>query len=156
MPKTNPQLSMDMANLLSQSLAKETNEIALSALIDSFMTHQTVGLQNNIPMDEKSLKLVNSGLIDKRSRVRTAWAVAVSDVVWNIKYSSTSGSAVLSFSKYIAKNLLHTFKESTSNPLQALQNGTITSAYAISAASLGRWLGWGDDQLGKPFVFYKF
>ena len=90
MPKTDPQLSMDMANLLSQSLAKETNEIALSALIDSFMTHQTVGLQNNIPMDEKSLKLVNSGLIDKRSRVRTAWAVAVSEVVWNLKYSSIS------------------------------------------------------------------
>jgi hypothetical protein len=106
-------------------------------------------------MDEKSLRLVNSGLVDKRSRVKTAWALAISDLIWNITSSSTPAAAILTFTKYIAKNLLQIFKESTNNPLQALQNGTISSVYAIGAVSLGRWLTWGDDQIGTSISFSK-
>ena len=155
LPTTDPHLSTDIANLLAQSMAKETNDIATSALIDSFLVHQSVGLRNDIPMDEKSLRLVNSGLVDKRSRVKTAWALAISDLIWNITSSSTPAAAILTFTKYIAKNLLQIFKESTNNPLQALQNGTISSVYAIGAVSLGRWLTWGDDQIGTSISFSK-
>ena len=156
LPKTNPELSVAVAILLSQTLVKETNEMAISALIDAFMAHQGVALQHNTPMDEKSLKLVNLGLVDKRSRVRTSWALAVSEVIWNITDSSAVKPSILAFSQHIAKNLMQIFKDSTSNPLQAVQNGTISSAYAISATSLGRWLAWGDDQLGKSCLFCTF
>jgi hypothetical protein len=150
MPKLNPQLCLDIANLVIQMLAKETNEMAISALIDAFMSHQSITLQNDIPMDEKSLKIVTSGVVDKRSRVRCSWAVAVSDAIWSHTDSSKPSSAMVAFSKAVAKDLLNTVKEYTSNPLQALQNGTISAAYAICAVSLGRWLSWGDNQLGKP------
>lgn len=149
MPKLSSQLSQDIANLVTQMLAKETNEIAISALIDAFMSHQSVNLKHDVAMDGKSSKLVNSGLVDKRSRVKYSWAVAVSEAIWNNTEHSKPNSAMVAFSKSVAKDLLHVLKESTSNPLQALQSGIISAAYAISAVGLGRWLSWGDNQLGK-------
>ena len=149
MPKLSPQLSLDIVNRVTQMLAKETNEIAISALIDAFMSHQPVNLKHDVAMDEKSLKLVNSGLVDKRSRVKCSWAVAVSKAIWNNTEHSKPNSAMVAFSKSVAKDLLHMLKEYTSNPLQALQSGNISAAYAIVAVGLGRWLSWGDNQLGK-------
>ena len=105
-------------------------------------------MRHNIPMDEKTLKLVSAGLTDKRSKIKSAWAVAVSRMLWD--FGLPEGSPpILSFSKSIAKCLANVFNDVTSNAIQASQNGTIVSGYAISAAALGPWLDWQDRQIGN-------
>jgi Generalcontrol nonderepressible 1 (Gcn1) N-terminal len=127
--------------------AKETNDAATSALTDAFTAHQAILLANDVSIDEKTQKLVISGLTDKRSKIKAVWAVAVSEIIWEVDLSSVNPSSI-AFSKSIAKHLFSIFNEVTSNAVQSSQNGTITAAYAISAAALGRWLEWQDSQLG--------
>jgi hypothetical protein len=127
---------------------KETNEIAISALVDGLMAHQGVLLENDSAVDDKVSKLVTSGLTDKRSKIKSGWAVAVSGVIWNIEQNPVN-SSVIKFSNSIAKNMFNAFNEAASNAVQASQNGTIITGYAVSAAALGRWLGWQEDQLSR-------
>lgn len=125
--------------------AKETNDSAASALIDALLAHEGVLLRNDTPVDENLSKLMASGLTDKRSKIKAAWAVAISGVIWGV---SIVNPASIAFSKTIAKNLFVVFSEIASNAVQASQTGTITAGYAISAATLGRWLDWQDPHLG--------
>jgi Generalcontrol nonderepressible 1 (Gcn1) N-terminal len=126
--------------------AKETNDAAISAFIDTLMAHQGVLLGNYSTMDGKISKLISSGLKDKRSKIKSGWALAISEIMWNV---SQVNPALIAFSKEIAKDLFTMLNEVASNAVQASQNGTIIAGYAISAATLGRWLEWQDAQLGN-------
>jgi hypothetical protein len=152
LPKTSTHLSALISQSLTPLLAKETNEIAISALVDGLMAHQGVLLQNDSAVDDKVSKLVSSGLTDKRSKIKSSWAVAISGVIWDIQQSPVN-SSLIKFSKTIAKNMFNAFNEAASNAVQASQNGTIISGYAVSAAVLRRWLRWQEDQLGRlPYI----
>lgn len=131
--------------------AKETNESAISALVDALITHQGNLVKNDIPVEDKITKLVCSGLIDKRSKFKSGWAVSISEMIWNI---SKVNPAAIAFSKAVAKNFFTLFNDIASNSIQASQNGTIIAGYAISAITLGKWLEWQESQLSisfKPF-----
>ena len=117
------------------------------------MSHEDLLLRRDIPVDDKLLKLVTSGLSDKRIRVKAAWAVATSEIIWHFDEVSDVTSSLSVFLKTVAKNLFDIFNEVANNPVQASQNGTLISAYAISAASLGRWIDWQDRGLGTfPYL----
>lgn len=148
LPKNSTHLSTYIAQSLTPLFAKETNEMALSALIDCLMAHEGLLLENDSALDEKVSKLVTSGLTDKRGKIKSSWAVAVSSVIWNVDQLPVN-SSMIKFSNSIAKNIFNIFNEGASNAVQASQNGTIISGYAVSAATLGRWLNWQDDQLGR-------
>jgi hypothetical protein len=128
--------------------AKETNELAISALIDALMAHQAVLLQNDTAPEDKISKLISSGLTDKRAKIKSGWAVASSGIIWGTNNNAEVTSALITFSKSISKSIFLIFNEVASNPAQASQSGNITAGYAISAASLGRWLQWQNPQLG--------
>jgi hypothetical protein len=152
LPKTSTRLSTFILQSLTPLLAKETNEIAISALVDGLMAHQGVLLQNDSAVDDKVSKLVSSGLTDKRSKIKSSWAVAISGVIWDIQQNPVN-SSVIKFSNTIARNMFNAFNEAASNAVQASQNGTIVSGYAVSAAVLRRWLSWQEDQLGRlPYI----
>ena len=142
--KTTHTISPYIVQSIQPLFAKETNDSAISALIDALMTHLGVLLKNDTPVDDKITKLISSGLTDKRSKIKAGWAVAVSGIIWD---TSQVNPASMSFSKVIAKSLLLVFSEIASNAVQAVQNGTIIAGYAISASTLGRWLEWQDTQL---------
>lgn len=144
LPKTSSSLSSLIVDSLTAIYAKETNEMAILAMTDAIMTHQAVLFENDTAMDDKVIKLVAAGLADKRSKIKTGWAAAVSHVIWNTK---TPNPSVVAFSKNIAKNLFGVFSEVAANGVQASQNGTIIGGYAVCAAALGRWSGWQDSQL---------
>jgi Generalcontrol nonderepressible 1 (Gcn1) N-terminal len=148
-----PKISVDVSLYIVQSLhsmfAKETNETTISAMIEALMAHQHTLLRNNKAVDGKILDTISKGLTDKRNRVKSSWAVTVSEVILNIDDPSYPGSSAIAFSMAVAKNLFSVFNEVASNPLQASQNGTIISGYAISAAVLRRWFDWQDGQLGN-------
>jgi beta-glucosidase-like glycosyl hydrolase len=147
-PQTSVSLSLSIVKSLIPLFSKETNEAAISALTQALATHQRVLLQNDVAIDDTTQKLVISGLTDKRSKIKAGWAVAMSEIIWECDITVVNPSSI-TFSKAIAKHLLNTFSEVTSNTIQSSQSGTITAAYAISAAALGRWLKWQDDQLGS-------
>jgi hypothetical protein len=152
LPKTSTRLSTFISQSLTPLLAKETNEIAISALVEGLMAHQGVLLQNDSAVDDKVSKLVSSGLTDKRSKIKSSWAVAISGVIWDIQQNPVN-SSVIKFSNTIARNMFNAFNEAASNAVQASQNGTIVSGYAVSAAVLRRWLSWQEDQLGRlPYI----
>ena len=128
--------------------AKETNDLAISALIDALMAHQGVLLTNDIAPEDKISKLISSGLTDKRAKIKSSWAVASSGIIWRANNGAEITPSLITFSKSISKSIFLVFNEVVSNPVQASQSGSITAGYAISAASLGRWLQWQDPQLG--------
>jgi len=126
-----------------------------SAMIDALATHQAVLLRNDAAVDDKSLKLVSSGLTDKRSKIKSSWAVAVSGIFWTLDNKPNVNA--ITFSKSIAKNVFTVFNEVANNGVQASQNGTVISGYAISAATLGKWLEWDDPQLSiHPVKSFHF
>ena len=108
------------------------------------MTHQTILLENNTPMDDEVTKMVIAGLMDKRAKIKVGWATASSSIIWNAKSTNPS---LVAFSKNISKNLFGVFNEVAANGVQASQNRTILAGYAICAATLGRWSEWPDSQL---------
>jgi len=130
--------------------AKETNESAVSALVDALMAHQGVLLNSDTAPEDKVSRLISSGLTDKRVKIKSGWAVATSRIIWNINDGVGITPALITFSKNISKHIFHVFNEVASNAVQASQSGSMTAGYAISAASLGRWLQWQDPQLGIP------
>jgi Generalcontrol nonderepressible 1 (Gcn1) N-terminal len=132
--------------------AKETNDQAIISMVDALIAHQGVLLRNNTDVDDKVLKLVSSGLMDKRIKVKSSWAVAVSECIWAVSNLFDVNPSLVSFSTSVAKNLLLVFNEVASNAMQASQNGTLISGYAISAAALGRWFEWQDAQLGSSLM----
>lgn len=127
--------------------AKETNELAISALIDALMAHQDILLKNDTAPENTISKLISSGLADKRAKIKSGWAVASSGIIWRANNGAGTTPALVTFSKSISKSLFLLFNEVASNPVQASQSGTITAGYAIGAVSLGRWLQWQDPQL---------
>jgi len=149
---TSNSISPCIVQSLHPLFAKETNDSAISALIDALMAHLGVVLKNNTSVDDKITKLVLSGLTDKRSKIKATWAVATSAIIWE---TSQVNSASISFSKVVAKSLFVVFNEIASNAVQAFQNGTIAAGYAISASTLGTWLGSQDTQL-RNFVKDSF
>jgi len=144
--ETSSSISSYIVQSLHPLFAKETNDAAISALIDALIAHQGVLLRSNGTVDDKISKLISSGLTDKRSKIKSGWALAISEIMWNV---SQVNPALIAFSKVIAKDLFSMFNEVASNAVQASQNGTIIAGYAISAATLGRWLEWQDAQLGN-------
>ena len=144
LPKNSTPLSTYIIQSLQPLLAKETSEAAITALIDTLLSHEAVLLASDLQVDDKLLKLVTSGLSEKRAKLKSSWAVAISQLLWNMTIPNPS---ILAFSKTIAKPLLSAFNEVSGNAVQASQNGTIISAYAICATALGRWLTWDDAQL---------
>jgi hypothetical protein len=128
-------------------LSKETSEIGLSSMIDALITHQGILLKEGFSVDDKIQKYIITGLSEKRPKVKSAWAVAVSQLIWNFGEPSHVTSPVISFSKSVSKLLCSTFHEIVVNAIQASQNSAIISGYAISAATLGRWLEWDDEEL---------
>lgn len=69
-------------------------------------------------------------------------------MLWDLEPSDIN-PAVVNFSKSIFKSFLNIFHEVANNAIQACQNGTIVSGYAISAAALGKWLSYKDEQFGR-------
>ena len=141
----------EVSNLITQALhplfAKETSEPAISAMIDALMVHQSVLLNEGAALDVKISTLVTSGLSERRNKLKSAWAVSISQVIWNFDDPTKVNQSVIAFSKSLGKPLCAAFHEIASNGVQAAQNGTIISGYAISAAALGRWLDWSVDEL---------
>lgn len=118
-------------------------------MIEAFCAHAKVLLQHDTPLDDKSMKLVTSGLADKRAKIKTAWAVASSEIIWSSNEPATADSPIVQFSNSIAKPLFAVLSEVSNNAVQAAQSGTIISGYAAIAASLGKWMVWKNaDQLG--------
>ena len=150
MAKALTPISSVIVQSLQPIFAKETNESAVSALIDALMAHQGVLLNSDTAPDDKVSKLIPSGLTDKRVKIKSGWAVATSRMIWNINDGVGITPALITFSKHISKHIFHVFNEVASNAVQASQSGSMTAGYAISAASLGRWLQWQDPQLGIP------
>jgi hypothetical protein len=150
MPTSHLLLSSVIVQGLLPLFAKESNELAVAAMIDAMMVHQGVLLKEDSLIDEKASRLILSGTTDKRNRVKSAWAVAISQVIWSIEDPQKVNSTIVSFSKSIAKPLRNAFNEIASNAVQALQNGTLVSGYAISAATIGRWIDWEAGDLGNP------
>jgi Generalcontrol nonderepressible 1 (Gcn1) N-terminal len=145
LPKTSVKLSTSIVQSLLPLFAKESNDAATAALTDALAAHEGVLLSNDVAVDDKAQKMIIAGLVDKRTKIKSGWAVAVSETIWQLDSANPSSIA---FSKAIAKNLFNIFNEVTANAVQSSQNGTITAAYAISAAALGRWMEWQDAQLG--------
>lgn len=145
MPTTN---SSAIVRSLQPMFAKETNELAISALVDAIMAHQGVLLKSDIAPEDQISKLISSGLTDKRPKIKSGWAMASSGIIWRANSEAETTPALIAFSKSISKSIFLVFSEVASNPVQASQSGSITAGYAISAASLGRWLQWQDPQLG--------
>jgi hypothetical protein len=145
MPKQSVALSSYLTSTLPPLFVKETNESALATLIDALMAHQAVLLRNDSASDDKISKLVSSGLTDKRAKVKSAWVVAVSNLVWDVNEPSNANPSIIAFSRSVAKGLFGAFTEVANNAVQAMQNGTITSGYAAAAATIGRWLDWQGD-----------
>ena len=142
------ELSPYIVQSLHPIFTKETSELAIPSLIDTLLKHQGSVIRSNTPMDDKILKLVSAGLTDKRSKIKSAWVVAVAEMLWDLEPSDVN-PAVVNFSKSIFKSFLNVFHEVANNAIQACQNGTIISGYAISAAALGRWLSYRDEQFGR-------
>ena len=149
LPSNKPDLSNQIVQGLLPLFAKETNELVLSAMIDAFMLHQGVLLKDGSSMDDKLPNLMMSGLSEKRAKVKSAWVVAVSQLIWSVDEPSLATESVIALSKLLCKPLCLTFHEVVANSMQAAQNGTVISGYAISAATLGRWLEWNDDELAQ-------
>ena len=142
-------LSSSVVQSLQPLFAKETNDALLIAMIESFCAHSRVLLGHNIPLDDKTMKVITVGLADKRPKIKTAWVVATSEIVWKSDQPAYPDAAIVSFSKSIAKPLFAVFREIGNNPVQATQSGTIVGGYATIAASLGKWMVWKNaEQLG--------
>ena len=111
-------------------------------MIESFCAHSRVLLRHNTPLDDKIMELITAGLADKRPKIKTAWVVATSEIVWKSEDPASPDTAIVPFSKSIAKPLFAVFSEIGNNAVQATQSGTIVGGYATIAASLGKWMVW--------------
>ena len=118
-------------------------------MIEALISHQYALLTKGISTDEKTLSLISNGLKDKRIKVKCAWAVSVSNAIWDVDNPREVTDAFISFSSALAKSLSDILNETAGNAVQAVQNGTIIAAYAISAVMFGRWLEWRDEKLGN-------
>jgi hypothetical protein len=140
-------LSSPIIQTLQPLFAKETNDVLLTALIDAFCAHITVRLSKKAPLDDKSLKLVASGLADKRAKIKTAWTVGTAHII--IKCKDDPDTAVINtpfivFSKATIKPLFGVFNEVANNAVQATQAGTVIGGYAAIIAALVKGLQWQD------------
>jgi hypothetical protein len=147
-PRTLVSVSSYIVQCLHPILSKETNDLAMSAMIDALIAHQGTLLEHNVAADENISNLILSGLTDKRIKIKTSWVVACSDLIWSFDKPSAVNPAIVAFTNNISKSLTAVVSEIAGNPVQASQNGTVVSGYAASAVALGRWLDWPIDDLG--------
>jgi Generalcontrol nonderepressible 1 (Gcn1) N-terminal len=148
MPTNDALLSSAIIRDLIPLFAKESHELALTAMAEAFSLHAEIVLRQ-ASMEDKSSKLILSGLTDKRLRVRSTWAVAVARIIWNITDSNTVTPSLIRVCQLLERPLSAAFNEVASNPVQALQNGSLVSGYAISAAAISRWPTWSAPELAN-------
>jgi hypothetical protein len=139
-------LSSSVIQTLQPLFAKETNDALLTGLIEAFCAHIRVLLQNNTPLEGKSVKLVVSGLTDKRAKIKTAWTVATSQIITKFDYPPTADAPIVVFSKATTKPLFGVLGEVANNAVQATQAGTVIGGYAVIIAALGTWMEWTNAQ----------
>jgi Generalcontrol nonderepressible 1 (Gcn1) N-terminal len=144
-------VSSSVIQALQPLFAKETNDALLIGMIETFCAHISVLLQNNIPLEDKSLKLVVSGLADKRAKIKTAWTVATAEILTESDEPATADAPIVVFSKATAKPLFGVLSEVANNAVQATQTGTVIGGYAVITAALGKWMVWKNaPELGFP------
>jgi hypothetical protein len=144
-----PALSSSIIQSLQPLFAKETNDSLLIAMIEAFCAHARVAIQHATTLDNKTMKLITSGLVDKLVKIKTAWIIATSEIVWKSDEPASPDAPIISFSMAIAKPLFAIVNEVSTNAVQSTQSGTIVGGYAAIAASLGKWMLWKNaEQLG--------
>ena len=144
-------LSSSVIQALQPLFGKETNDALLIALIEVFCAHARVLLHNHTPLEDGSLKLIISGLADKRAKIKTTWTVATCEIITKSADPTAADAPVVLFSNAIAKAFFGVLSEVANNGVQTTQAGTVIGGYAVITTSLGKWMVWKNaPELGSP------
>ena len=128
-----PTLSPKVLSGVSQIASKETNEMALSKGATCLSSHLSYCLSNDVPSDSVVQKNALNGLNDKKPSVRRIWALAIGDLIWNVKDTKTPSNALIEFGCGASDHLMSSWREVLTNPVQSVQSGLIVAFYVAFA-----------------------
>ena len=129
--------SSDLAKRIPQGLApvalKEANEAAATYEIEAVIKHLNYGLQNGVQTETSIVDTLTKGVSEKRIPFRKIWALRIADCFWKLDQSQLNEPSAKAIIDAVAGKMVDTWTEVQTNPLQALQNGSLSSAYAATA-----------------------
>ncbi|KAI9891925.1 MAG: translational activator of GCN4 [Vezdaea aestivalis] len=131
---TSGSLCVKIAEGLSLTAGKETNEVAGGALILAISKNATFALSNNIDMGKTLTTIFSNGLNEKRVPFRRLWAIQVGEILLCLEAERIHTLQAISFVEALFPKLMDSWKEVLVNPLSAAQSGLMTVAFVVLAS----------------------
>ena len=123
---------------LSAMAAKEANEAAADAEIDSLAKYVKFALENAIKVESTTVDAFAKGLAEKRLPLRRLWALHFAEIVWGLSDAAFDNDSCPALVDAGIGKLIDIFNEVTTNPVLAVQNGQISVACAATAICVSK------------------
>ncbi|KAL9070152.1 MAG: hypothetical protein Q9157_005922 [Trypethelium eluteriae] len=130
-------LAQKVASDLASVVLKEANESVLSAETDAIAKHVAFGIQLGEMPTAQATDLFVKGLSEKRTSARRLWSLRVGEILRHLTMDSGFPQEAFPFASATLGKLFDSWRDVADNPLPALQNGLITTAFVATALSLG-------------------
>ncbi|KAL9095414.1 MAG: hypothetical protein Q9165_002285 [Trypethelium subeluteriae] len=144
-------LAQKVASDLASVVLKEANESVLSAETDAIAKHVAFAIQLDEMPTAQTTDLFMKGLSEKRTNARRLWSLRVGDILRHLTLDSDFPQKAIPFASATLGKLLESWRDIADNPLPALQNGLITTAFVTISLSLGTFRDF-DDQSIRSIV----
>ena len=130
--------SSDVSGIVVQGVAplaaKEANEAALEALSGALCTHLTTLLALDSQVDKTILDILLRGCTEKRPVFRKVWLLKLAGILWDLTAIPNAPES-LQFLKSALDRMHDAFIEIATNPIPAVQSGTVSIGYLLIALS---------------------
>ncbi|WPH00312.1 Hypothetical protein R9X50_00313700 [Acrodontium crateriforme] len=131
-----------LAAKIPQGLAavanKETNESAAMEEVAAIAKFTIYALLNDIKLETATIDAFTKGLGEKRFPMRRLWTLQFATVIWSLDNETLEKESTNAFVDANIGKLIATFDEVVANPIQAAQNGLVSSASAVVALIISK------------------
>ncbi|KAK5138011.1 hypothetical protein LTR08_005808 [Meristemomyces frigidus] len=121
---------------LSAVASKEANESATSAELGSLVKYVVYALEHDVKLEHAIIDTFSKGLAEKRLPMRRLRVLRLADIIWSLDDATLDKDSTAALVDACIGRLVDVFSEVATNPIPAVQNGSVSSACVITALCL--------------------
>ncbi|KAF1816139.1 ARM repeat-containing protein [Eremomyces bilateralis CBS 781.70] len=129
-------LALRVATDLTAVAQKESNDVALHAELQTAAAHAVTAFKEGQSFDKVVNDAFTKGCKEKRPAFSKRWALCFGNIVLGSSEDTLGSPGMVAFIKAALNGLVDAYKDITANPIQATQNGSISTAYVTATLSL--------------------
>ena len=124
--------SLDICSGITNIIAKEPNEIAMSLESQALIQHLSFLILETSENIDPFTSTLEKGLSEKKLPIQKTWSLRVGQLLWSFK-STVCGPSSTAICESILPKLLSISGEAVANPISASQSGQVIAAYILTS-----------------------